>query len=78
MSEPTIEEVKKRLEDMGIKPGQWGEVSGRSISAAAVLGTQGQALLKMRSVLETLMAKDQADLSRLKEQLARLQHGGGS
>jgi hypothetical protein len=71
------EEVRKALKDMGIDIDGWGDVESHS-AQPEFLQRQGRTLVKLRDILTSVVAKDQSDVARLREQLARLQHGGGS
>lgn len=73
----TPEEVLKTLKDLGIETGGWGGVESHTAQPEFVQ-RQGQTLVKLRGILEAVVAKDQSDIARLQEQLARLEHGGGS
>jgi len=73
-AEKTLHEL---LDQAGVKAGGWAGVEPHAVQPALVQ-RQAEALLKLRGLLETLVAQDQAALASLHEQLARLKHGGGS
>lgn len=72
----SVEDDKKDLEQQGVTPGSWTEIPDR-ILPGATMG-QIEALTKLRELLEEMKAKDQKTIAQLREQLARIRHGGGS
>jgi len=71
----STKDIKEDLKQQGLKPGDWTEVSQKLLPGATA--GQVEALLKLRAVLEELVAKDQKTVAQLREQVARLRHGGG-
>lgn len=69
------EDLKKDLKQLGINPGDWTEIPDKTLPGATV--SQVASLTKLRDVLEDLAAQDQKTVAKLREQLARLRHGGG-
>lgn len=80
MSEPTpqdLQEIQDLLKKMGLDPGQWGDSPERTVKLSAV-ERQREPLLKLRGLLEGVVEADRKTLLQLREQLNRLQFGGGS
>jgi len=77
MTEPTIQDAQELLKQLGISSGQWGNTPDRTIRLP-VVDKQSEALLKLRALLENLVESDRQTMLQLREQLNRLQHGGGS
>lgn len=73
----TAEDLKDMLSGLGLAPGAWGELAERLIGSGPVAG-QKDALIRLRVLFEGLVEQEQQAVARLKEQLVRLQHGGGS
>jgi len=71
------EEVLEELKKLGVDAGGWGKVESHT-AQPQFLRRQGESLTKLRDILESVVAKDQADVARLREQLTRLEQGGGS
>jgi hypothetical protein len=71
----STKDIKEDLKQQGLKPGDWTEVQQKLLPGATA--GQVEALLKLRAVLEELVAKDQKTVAGLREQVARLRHGGG-
>ncbi len=71
------EEVKEMMAKLGIPENGWSELGERSIKSPLMAG-HAEALVKLRDFLDSMVANDQASLVRLREQLARAQHGGGT
>ena len=77
MSDVTLEEAQKILEDLGVKGGDWLELE-QKLTAIPGIAAQGKNLVRLRNFLESIAAADQKRLASLKEQLARLRYGGGA
>jgi len=75
--EPSLEELQRLLIRLGVQPGTWGERSERVITPERV-HAQRENLIKLRGLLDLAMQQDQNALAALREQLTRLEHGGGS
>jgi len=73
----TPEQMVEELKAMGIDLGEWVASDGGDVMMPLV-GRQVEAMLKLKSALETMVARDLASLDRLREQVQRLEHGGGS
>ena len=73
----TPEETRRILEQLGVKSGNWQEMAERLVSLDGVTN-QGEHLLKLKAILESIAAADQKRLAALKEQLARVKFGGGA
>ena len=63
------------MSDESNKPG-WGPVGGTPQSPQ-FLRQQADNLIKLREMLEGVVAKKQAEVEILREKLIRLKHGGG-
>jgi hypothetical protein len=72
----TPEETAEKLKALGIDFGNWGTMGERMVSPVSV-GKQRELLLQFRDMLQTFVDKDQDQVAKLKEKIARLQHGGG-
>jgi len=68
---------KKILEELGVKEGDWQSLAGGLTSLDGVMG-QGENLIKLRNILEGIVAADQKKLAALREQASRLKYGGGA
>jgi chromosome condensin MukBEF ATPase and DNA-binding subunit MukB len=73
----SVDDLLKRLQDLGVQPDQWREVESRSVQPD-VVGRSVTVLTQLRDFLEKMLAQDQAQIASLREQLHRLKHGGGS
>jgi len=56
---------------------KWQEVGGQMV-VPAVVNSQREALLRLKSLIESMIAKEQQNLAIVREQLHRMKHGGGS
>jgi len=72
----TNEELEQLMARLGIKPGDWASTTERPTHMPFVQA-QMDNLVKLRDYLEGLVATDNQSLARLREQLTRLQRGGG-
>jgi hypothetical protein len=61
----------------GLTTGLWQEIPEHETSNP-MSNIQLEALMKLRNIVETLLKEDQQKIAGLKEQLTRLQFGGGS
>lgn len=75
----TPEEITAELKKLGVNIGAWGEApnGGTEVKLSAV-DRQKESLLKLRAVLEGMVEKDRQATLLLRQQLIRLDHGGGS
>jgi len=73
----TADEIKKRLEALGIPVNQWGETKAGAVKSP-VLENQKKGLKQIQSLLEMQLEKDQQALANLHVALQRAKHGGGS
>lgn len=71
---PEMAELLKKLED---RMGKWGE-SPEKLASMGMVSGQRDNMIKMKAALERIEASDRKRLGDLREQLTRLQHGGGS
>ena len=72
----TPEEMMADLKAMGVNLDSWGETT-QSDAVLPTVDRQRAALEKLKGALEGMVAKDQATIDQLHEQMIRLQHGGG-
>lgn len=75
--EPTIEEVKQQLRDLGIPVDSWEETTEGTVKSP-FLDRQVEMLTKVRDLLEMQVEQDIATVAELTEKVNRLKHGGGS
>lgn len=76
--EMTEEEMREKLNDMGIDSEEWSSMGGGSPRHPAfVLRMAGNAQ-KLKSMLEQQVGLKQAEIQTLQEKLIRLKYGGGS
>lgn len=73
----TPEEIEVELKGLDVNLGAWGDAEGTDVKLNAV-ERQKAALLHLRSALEGMVEKDRQATMLLREQLTRLEHGGGS
>lgn len=73
----THEQIAEELKSMGLDLGAWGMSDGGE-ATMPVLNRQAETLVKLRGALEGMVNKDLATLGQLREQVERLEHGGGS
>ena len=74
--EVTPEQAKEVLSQLGVKQGEWGETEER-FGVPLLMSNQADALLRIRDMLQKMAEDDAKKVAALREQLARLQHGGG-
>jgi len=72
----TPEQLLKDLKKMGIDPSKWVQIEDKFVKPVAI-EKQQQLLIQMRGLLEDVMEQDKKKVLALKEQVARLKHGGG-
>ncbi len=73
----TADEMKKRLEALGIPVNQWGDTKGGTVKSP-VLENQKKGLKQIQSLLEIQLEKDQQALANLHVALQRAKYGGGN
>ena len=79
MSDPkefTPEEATEALKQLGVNPGEWGETAER-LGVPLLMSNQTEALLRIRDILQKMAEEDAKKVAALREQIVRLQHGGG-
>ena len=69
----TPEQLQALLDKLGMA-GKWNPAGGVTVNPGA---SQQEILIKLRDTLMAFAEKDRATVLQLKEQLIRLQHGGG-
>jgi len=72
----TPEELAERLKGLGAKVGSWDDLPGNMASPVGI-DRQRDLLVKMRDILQGVVDKDQEEVLRCREKIARLKHGGG-
>ena len=80
VSQMTVEEVERRLKEMGFPVGSWSPPENDEDTVITTLPTfQKQALLldKLKDLLGQQIEDDQKTINSLAEKRARLLHGGG-
>jgi hypothetical protein len=74
----TREEILKKLEENGIKTGQWQHSGEREVKVGPHLSGNMQGLLgELGSLLQRQISEDVQKVQVLREALQRLKHGGG-
>jgi hypothetical protein len=71
------DELKKKLEDMGIHVGKWGESEAGKKAVPPTLLRQRKSLETLKGILEAQLQKDREKRAALHETLSRVKHGGG-
>ena len=74
------DELLKKLEALGLKPGetQWVETQPVEVSELPAMQKQRELLLKLRELLSVELSENQARLDSALEQRERIKNGGGS
>ena len=73
----TPEEIKKKMEEMGIPTGRWAETVDGEVRSP-LLERQKKSLQQMQALLEEQVRRDQQAIANLHVALQRAKHGGGS
>lgn len=73
----TPPEIQQLLDKFGVTIGEWDGMEEHS-TRPPVMDRQAQTLVKLKKFLDQMVAQDQQALATLREQLSRLEHGGGS
>lgn len=73
-------ELLKKLEALGVKPGeaQWVETPPVDVSELPTMQKQRELLLKLRELLQTELDENRSRLDFALEQRERIKNGGGS
>lgn len=72
----TPEQLVEEMKALGIDLGAWGMSEGGE-ATMPLLNRQAEVLAKLKGALEGMVVKDLASLEQLREQMERLEHGGG-
>lgn len=72
----TAEEIKKRLEELGIPVNQWGDTNTGTVKSP-MLQNQKKGLEAIEKLLVLQLEKDQQALANLHVALNRAKYGGG-
>ena len=73
----TADEIKKRLEELGVPVNSWGETKEGNVKSP-ILEKQKEGMRQIQSLLELQLERDQQALANLHVALQRAKHGGGS
>ncbi len=73
----TPEEIIEELKTLGLDTSQWKDVDQKKVPPI-MMDQQKETLIQLRDILQQALDKDQAQLRQLREQVARLKHGGGA
>lgn len=73
----TPEQFAEFCKARGVEPGQWRQMGNKPFEPSFV-GAQKELLTKLRDSLGQAVEADRREVLRLKQQLQRLKHGGGS
>ena len=76
MTPEQLEELRKKLGEMGIKPDQWREAGGTT-AVPPTIERQKKLLVQAQKLLEQQLEDDKNKVAELQERLNRLKHGGG-
>jgi hypothetical protein len=71
----TLEEMQRKLKELGVKLGEWEDHEERDVTPG-IVGRHKGMLLQMKELVEGQIAKDQKVLGQLHEARARHEHGG--
>jgi len=72
----TPDEIKKKLQEMGVPLNGWGDTNTGTVKSP-ILEKQKGALGKIQALLEAQVQQDQEVLSQLHIALQKAKHGGG-
>ena len=72
-----INEVLEKLKAAGVNVGEWQEQPEKLVTSNVLTGQVGN-LRKLKDVLEQLVEGDRKRIRTMREQIVRLEHGGGS
>jgi hypothetical protein len=73
----TPEELQALMERLGVNLGGWNDVEEKD-AVPPMVTRQLEALVKLRAMLQGMAENDAKRVTALREQLARLEYGGGS
>lgn len=76
MSNPTLEELRAKLDEMGIPHDQWQSVGGHRMESP-IVKRQVELLTKLRDLLQEGVKQKQAEVANLHAVVQRMKHGGG-
>ncbi len=71
------DELRKKLEEMGINVGSWGATESGKRAMPQTVQRQRATLEALKGILEAQLAKDREKRAALYEVHTRLKHGGG-
>ena len=72
----TPNEIKKKLDELGLGDGKWKTAPGQDIKLE-VVEKQKQVLGSLRNLLQNQIKEDQQKIENLLETLNKIKHGGG-
>lgn len=73
----TTEQIMEELKSMGIDSGSWAASNGGQ-SVLPSVERQRESMIRLSVALNKIISGDQSTLDQLREQLKRLEHGGGA
>jgi hypothetical protein len=71
-----MEKIESFLKQLGVPSGEWNPAGGNPVHFPFVK-SQLETLMKLKEYMSGLAAADTQTVARLREQLTRLQRGGG-
>lgn len=72
-----IKEVLEKLKAAGVNVGEWQEQPEKLVTSSLLTSQVGN-LQKLKDILEQLAEADRKRIRTMREQIVRLEHGGGS
>ena len=76
MNNPTLEQLRAKLEAMGIPHDQWSSVGGHRMESP-IVRRQIELITKLRDLLEEGVKQKQTEVAELHAVAQRMKHGGG-
>ena len=74
--QPTPEELEALLQRLGVPSGEWQATEGKP-TLPPFVKNQIETLAKLRDYLSGIVTTDAQSVARMKEQIVRMQRGGG-
>ena len=71
------DEIKKRLKEMGIPVGAFGQTTARNNLESPLIRRQKEALSQIEKLLQSELEQEQQKMANAHVALQRLKHGGG-
>jgi len=76
MTPDELEELRKKMKEMGVEPNQW-RAAGGTTAVPPTIDRQRDLLNQATGLLEMQLEKDRKMVAELQERVNRLKHGGG-